>query len=702
MEAAPNTTSPSQHPAGAGHVNPGKLVLWIDVFLLSVLGIFTLSALPFLWDRFFGYRDEWKKGHVLYKSDSVTTNQDHEIGLTLHRRSRHPFLRSSVYHQYRHLRGLTIVPGITTGRATLMFCYFGLLLFAASYRDSVFTNPVRQAYVAISQLPVVYVLATKNNAVGILVGTGYEKLNYLHRLAGRLVVLAANVHAIGFIYKWTLQGIWTQRTKLTYVRWGLVALVAFDIQFFFSLSIFRRRMYNFFLLTHYIGLITVLIAVSFHQEASRPYTIIASSLIGVDWILRLLKTRICTAHIEAIPELNSTLIRVINPNLNSGWRAGQHVRLRILSGKKMSWFDVIEAHPYTIASAPQGFGCHPSQLPPQNDSGVSGSRDSGPSNNRAGSGDDSETSSIPINRDVRATGGELVLLVKKTGNWSGKLFDSARDGYTKDTNSPYSHGSGANIKVLIEGPYGGACNTVMSSYSGAFFIVCGSGITFALSSIEELLLRKSQDGNAVGVIELVWCIQQARSISPMLPVFTSFLNHANSSGAKRDIKLRISVFYTRSPSEEDIQVLKQLNSLPRFYSDDAPESEESESSFASSPQRASSPLIQEVPRDTQNVPFDSKPSNPIPQYPPMGLAIQSGRPILPIMLNEFIAMVSESFHPGSRDPENASSPRTETAHGIVIGVCGPSGLDQDVRRAVYDHVNEDDRRKVGGIEIMEE
>ena len=57
-----------------------------------------------------------------------------------------------------------------------MLLYFGVLLFAALFRDSVFTNPVRDAWIAVSQLPFVYALAMKNSAFTVLLGLGYEKV----------------------------------------------------------------------------------------------------------------------------------------------------------------------------------------------------------------------------------------------------------------------------------------------------------------------------------------------------------------------------------------------------------------------------------------------------------------------------------------------------------------------------------------------
>ncbi|TCD61297.1 hypothetical protein EIP91_008665 [Steccherinum ochraceum] len=546
-------------------VDPAQLVLWINVLLLGVLGLATLLVLPRRLRRF-SAGGEWKRGHFLYharvQEPRVRSTSSSRSTLLEQKPSRLQRLShaiplgfnlgpsSTFVYKTRHLLRTPIIPGYSLGRIILMLLYFGVLLFAALFRDSVFTNPVRSAWVAVSQLPFVFALAGKNNAFSILLGIGYEKLNYLHRYAGRLAVLAANVHALGFIYTWTLQGVWTQRLQEAEFRWGMVALVSFDILFFFSLRFVRQLSYNLFFVSHVIALcvaivavsppllhsyrnyLTILLQISFHQAASRPYTIIAAGLYILDRLLRLVKTRITTAHIEYIPDLGTTLVRI--PTITAGWRAGQHIRLRILS-PKMGWIRWAEVHPYTIAGASGG--------------------EVGAEENERG----------------------LTVLVKKTGDWSRKLCllaETGEDDYWPD--------KGTKVRVQLDGPYGGPGNTVFSSFSGAIFLVGGSGITFALAAVREILQHASEraahsaDGESgVGTIEIVWSVQHARAIMPLLPVFTSLLQssgsasedlttyrpssystHSSSSHTPNKPTLKISVYYTRAITRLDAKAIR--------------------------------------------------------------------------------------------------------------------------------------------------
>ena len=135
------------------------------------------------------------------------------------------------------------------------------------------------------------------------------------------------------------------------------------------------------------------------MSAAVPYVIAAVVFYGLDRLLRVLKTRLVTATITTIPELYST--QVVIPEVNAGWRAGQFVRIRVLSGGSglRGW---LVSHPFTIACGGVGEG-------------------------------------------GAAYG--LTLLIKNSGKWTKKLYDVS-------TAKERGNGVGTHVKVLIEGPYG--------------------------------------------------------------------------------------------------------------------------------------------------------------------------------------------------------------------------------------------------------
>jgi ferric-chelate reductase len=253
------------------------------------------------------------------------------------------------------------------------------------------------------------------------------------------------------VFKWSAAGTpFAQKLRTPDVAFGFLSLIAMDTLFFFSTAFWRRNFYNVFRFSHILGVIFVPIGVVLHMPSTLPWMLAAAGAYGLDHLIRVFKTRVCNATLRPIPELGMTRIEI--PHLNAGWRPGQHVRLRVLSTGLgiLGWSEI---HPFTIASA---------------------------------------------------NGDGLTLMVKKTGDWTDSLYNIA----TK-SDSLYSGGGGTEkkAKVWIEGPYGGVGNTMMDSYSGAVFVVGGSGITFALSSIADLVQKDVQGLSRLKAIHLIWCVQ---------------------------------------------------------------------------------------------------------------------------------------------------------------------------------------------------
>jgi hypothetical protein len=315
----------------------------------------------------------------------------------------------------------------------------------------------------------------------------------------------------------------------------------------------------------------------------------------------MVKTRFTTATIRPIPQLGVTRIEI--PGLNKGWRAGQHVRVQVLSSA-MGFLGWAQTHPFTIASE-------------------SGSQEG------------------------------LVLLCKKTGTWTHKLFAAA-------SMSQAEWGVGRNVRVTIEGPYGAFCFvgslilrvlnvsiqggpgfTMFNSFSAAVFVVGGSGITFALSAIQELIQQDSRGESRVRVISLsysvllqcipdsyytglIWIVQDASSLQPLIPQFSAMIHHSTNA------RLTISVHYTRA-------VMGELR-----FSGLQP-----------------------------------------------GVTLTPGRPRLVAAMEGTIAHAV------------STAGGTEVRSGLLVGVCGPVGLADDVSKAV-EVVEQAKRDQIGGIEIHEE
>lgn len=365
--------------------------------------------------------------------------------------------------------------------------------------------------------------------------------------------------------------------------YGLISLLGLDLLVFFSTPFWRQRCYNVFLFSHILGFILFPVGLCLHTPDAIPWVSAAVVIYGFDHFMRIIKSRISEVTLRPMADLGLTRIEV--PNVNAGWRAGQHVRLRVLSSG-MGIFGWAEVHPFTIASV----------------------------------------------------GGDgMVLMAKKAGGWTGKLYDMATGGVSVEKGGSMGH----NAKVIIEGPYGGIGHTMMDTYSGALFVAGGSGITFALAAVQELIQKDIAGRSHVKVIELVWCVQNAGtlnlttyvfqiadcysgSLMSMLPTFTSLVQQAPFT------KLHISVYYTRS-------------------------------SMAADP-------------------------NKLYGYLPPSIVLTPGRPRIQAVLDTTVDQTTTSVTKPS---------------GFLVGVCGPVSLGEQVRSAVG-KIDSGRREAVGGVELCEE
>lgn len=145
-----------------------------------------------------------------------------------------------------------------------------------------------------------------------------------------------------------------------------------------------------------------IVKAAMHYESAVKYVVIGIAIYGIDHVLRIVKSRFTKARVQAIPELGVTRIEV--PTLTTGWRAGQHVRIRFLTTELglTSW---TIAHPFTIASASDS-----------------------------------------------AEGKGLVLMCKKAGRWTNNLYAVA--GRADHYSAEGGYGHYRRMNVIVEGPYG--------------------------------------------------------------------------------------------------------------------------------------------------------------------------------------------------------------------------------------------------------
>jgi ferric-chelate reductase len=221
--------------------------------------------------------------------------------------------------------------------------------------------------------------------------------------------------------------------------------------------------------------------VCYHTTHAFPWVYVCVALYIYEWVIisfvtnphslfaRLFRYRLKDATL--VP-LDPTLTMIHIPDCDAGWLPTQHVHLRVLRGP-----GIFEAHPFTITNAPPG-------ALPGNPRGI-------------------------------------VLYAKVAGDWTRRVHRMAGEGGLEEGDEyelrealmqgdegKRGYGAehpGRRVTVMLDGPYGGL-KLDFSAYESALVMAGGSGVTFLLGTIEEILSWR-QKGQGPRTITAVWAVR---------------------------------------------------------------------------------------------------------------------------------------------------------------------------------------------------
>ena len=185
-------------------------VFHVNIFILALVVLLIIPRIPRVFARLWS-TSEWCNGYILldrpyqrspiaqsYRNAYPPTTSPKEVATddshTLFSHSNQPQRVDSkgkpliisypphIASSVRFLRPLMkllryrISPGFSTGQFIVLLYYFGVLIYAAFYKSSPFTDPLRTGWVAIGQLPFVFAFAAKNNILGTFLGLSYAQV----------------------------------------------------------------------------------------------------------------------------------------------------------------------------------------------------------------------------------------------------------------------------------------------------------------------------------------------------------------------------------------------------------------------------------------------------------------------------------------------------------------------------------------------
>lgn len=255
----------------------------------------------------------------------------------------------------------------SNGTSLLIVAFLALNVFYCTYnmefsiRNS-FVLANRWGLMFVANLPLLYLLAAKNQPLNFLTGRSYESLNILHRRLGELLCLQALLHAVGMVITWYTiirpsgRENFVQFLQNRVVYLGLGAFFAYELLYLTALGSFRQRFYELFLASHVVLQAAALIFVYYHHRIVGIYVGGALAIFLVDRIVfrGLVNVTSLSASAKILEDGETIRLSIDHDILvktrvfKSGWQATDHVFITVMAlGKKHA----LMAHPFTIASS---------------------------------------------------------------------------------------------------------------------------------------------------------------------------------------------------------------------------------------------------------------------------------------------------------------------------------------------------------------
>ncbi|KAF8689798.1 Ferric reductase like transmembrane component, partial [Rhizoctonia solani] len=441
-----------------------------------------------------------------------------------------------------------VPPGfkLDVGQCLVVTSYLLLAAFCIFDHPDLLSFPNRPGFIAVAQFPVLFLTAAKYNPLFAFIGRGHDKLNFLHRWVGRGVSLAVAVHAVFWVWKRFRTGkacrLYTYQADTT----GIAATIVLAIMLVLSRSQVRRRCYELFFVSHAVGTVIFVVLIFFHVKwyLAGTWILTPTIIYALDLALRSIRFRVKDAKLEAIDD-QMTLIHI--QNCGSGWRAGQHVHVRLIAPTGVS----NESHSFSVVNAPRASKFKNSVF----------SQSAPPA---------TPNSATPLiqNTDTPNTEqqGLLTLAARVTGTWTRDLNSLAQTGVPSilqpGTAQPLAPAEGtpaadlkSPIRVLVDGPYGappkplGERVVMVCGGSGAAYIFgvladwLDEGDVFAEDDEEEdeSGSHQSSGPSCVHSILLIWYIREARCVR----WFADNLRRIGALARARGVSIVLRICVTR-------------------------------------------------------------------------------------------------------------------------------------------------------------
>lgn len=294
----------------------------------------------------------------------------------------------------------------------------------------------RAGWMSLACLPFVFATSPKSNMITGLTGVSHEKLQVFHRWISYAMFVLALIHTFPFIIFHIWKGDMMLEWRTDVVYWtGTVAILAQAYLTFASMSPLRNMAYEWFKASHFVAALLFVVFFFFHcnyRLSSWDYFIATGVIYSLCWLHSSLRVWFQHGLGKARIDLMSNGFIRVAVSTKTTWRAGQHYFVRFMGIGMHAW----TAHPFTVCSLPTKAHYY------------------------------------------EAADSELVFYIRPEGGFTARLAKYAE-----------KH-PGAQMRVMLDGPYGGIDMPKLEQCDRMVVLAGGSGAGWALPLIETFLRRK--------------------------------------------------------------------------------------------------------------------------------------------------------------------------------------------------------------------
>ncbi|WVQ86162.1 hypothetical protein IAT38_008330 [Cryptococcus sp. DSM 104549] len=322
----------------------------------------------------------------------------------------------------------------------------------------------RTAIMSFYNLPILTMLAGRNDVILWITGWSFASMNIFHRWVARVTVVQGILHSIFWtIIEWDS---YATEWKELYWSTGVFATVTMSLLLPFSVKPIREKCYEFFLISHIVLAIVTIVLLFYHVTVYDgqydPFLWVSVAVWALDRFIRIVRVQVLSW--KAARSNNSIMHATGGPN--------GLVRLTVTTSHRHIPRPGVHYYLYTPASlAP--WENHPFTI---------------------------------ASWEVKDHCTELHFLIGTMKGATRRLrrkLDKAQD-----------EKAGVALRVLVEGPYGHTCP--IERFDHVLLIGGGSGITAALPYLYELRQQAAEGKCIVKEVTVVWVVKNSEYAADVL------------------------------------------------------------------------------------------------------------------------------------------------------------------------------------------